>query len=152
MIIGIDPGQKGGMTILWRSEIIVSDLPIENKELNLKVLEEYLSTWNDPYIGFPHTEIWIEKLWGRAGWSATALFRYAELYGVLQGFFWRYGKINFVPAKTWKKEILGNPNATKQDAIEYAKTLCPEYPWKTKDDGKAESVCIAKYGDMMYNI
>lgn len=145
MILGIDPGAKGGLAVItdggWLHEVHdMTDLTGSG-----------IGTWlHNVLINMyePVTVAWVEQVHSMPGQGVASTFKFGTNYGALLG---GLGALaipvrNVTPAK-WKK-ALGLP-ADKTAARQRAAELWPaRADWfrRVKDDGRAESALIAEYG------
>jgi len=146
-IIGIDPGMEGAIAFIHNNKVQIAIMPILNDEIYAEGLAQILRGWLmfDPYSGGILATAYLEKLWGVPGWSNKALFKYAGSYWIPKTIL-QILKIPVVDVapKTWKSKVLGNQNASKQEAIDFCEA---KYPGLVGNhDGKADALCIAYYG------
>ena len=145
-IIGIDPGLTGGLCLIHDNSVMVVPMPVDNRNIDIVKLNGLINGWlqADPYLPPIHTVAYIEKLWGVPGWDSTKLFKYAGSYWIPTALLKsKHIEVVDVAAKTWRKSVLGNIDATKKDAIEFCISAGLDIG---KHDGMAEAACIAEYG------
>jgi len=147
-IIGIDPGLNGGIGIIFPDgRINFSMMPITNhptKMVDGLQLKLFLSR------NFPVEIAFVEKLWGTPGWDSKSLFNYGTNYGVILGVLRALEvPIEVVAPKTWKKAVLGSPDASKDDSMSYCEQRWKRFFQLQSHDGMADAICIAVYGEMV---
>ena len=139
MIIGIDPGAKGGEALIT-SRLVYAAWPYSADTLitHLK--------------GNPEAICYIEKVHAMPGQGVTSMFNFGRNYGEILGILKAFNiKVIEVPPQRWKKEfdLIGKD---KKASIDKAKELFPEANLKrtprcrTDSDGIAEALLIAEYG------
>jgi hypothetical protein len=137
--VGIDPGKSGVIAISYRRKIIILPMPL-GKDDNLDVVAflSWLKTCKFPIIAC------IEQVW-----KPVTLVRMA---GMLEGLLLCANVQVFrVAPSTWRKEILDNFSASKQDAIDYCLRTFPDVSLyrtkksKTYDHNIADALCIMEY-------
>lgn len=126
-IVGVDAGKQAGVAV------------IENQELKSWAVDlSKLGTWK---VGYRRgTHVWVE----RGGWvSQSNAFHLGVHTGVLLEKLGLFGaKVNWVLPKVWKKLVLGNGNASKQDIMDWA--VSQGFAPETQD--QADAIAIAHYG------
>ena len=146
--VGIHPGMSGAIatiSTLSSGMVDVYPIPIVDKSIDVQKLIGR--------IPFPDENIevvaCIEKVW-----KPISLVRMA---GIIEGVCLSLDIPTLrVSASTWRKEVLGISNATKQDAIDYCIAKYPDVNLyrtersRTYDDNFAEAICIAEFC-MLYN-
>ena len=151
--IGVDPGQKGGLAIIDPTgHVKVIATPIMDTGLDgIEILRFIQWFTEDPLFGTLPSVAYIERQWSRPNQNVKAMDRLMINYGEWIGFFKALRiDIRTVPARTWKKLVLNNANASKQDAIDFAnKTYRTQL--STGDDGLADAIAVAHYGKLCYN-
>lgn len=80
MILGIDPGQNGGLAILGKDRVIYykSVMPILAKELDYKKLVE-------PLTNYQIEMVYMEKVGAMPKQGVTSMFNFGKHYGELLG-------------------------------------------------------------------
>jgi hypothetical protein len=147
MIIGIDPGAKGGLCLLTsRGEVVETVSLTGRREAEVAfVLDKWahLSPIEKP-------EVFIEKVGYIRGDGAGGSFTFGAVFGLLRGIVLGLGlKPHYVYPMMWQSAMGclsgGNKNVTKNMAI----TLFPKYhaerPRGIVHD-IADSILIAEYG------
>lgn len=145
--IGIDPGQKGGITVISDEIYSFEMLLTPNKEIdcrNIFLLLENLRD-NENYVFCV-----IEKSQSMSKQGVKSTFNYGRGYGELLAIL-KILEIPFqeISSMKWKKEF-SLIKKTKKDSVSIAKKLNPIEKFETKRgrlmDGKAESFLIAEWG------
>lgn len=140
--IGIDPGLKGGLTVMRDTQIVKCIKFSEQEYLN--VLSHY-AVKDRNYIN-----ACVERVSSRPGQGAPSTFTFGKNYGFIQGLLFALDiPFTTVPPQTWKKEfsLIGTD---KQASIETAQHLFPKVDFIPKgcrvpSDGMAESALICEF-------
>lgn len=139
--IGIDPGNNGGIAIIHGIEIAqVIPMPMHEKELDVYKFMRWIKASSI------EGEIYacVEKTF-----QPNNLVR---MEGLIKGLLiCMCIPTTSVAVQTWRKQVLGNYRATKQDAIEWCLKHYPDVELKRTPrskkyhDGIAEALVIAEY-------
>lgn len=147
MIIGIDPGLKGGIVRI-SEKFGCEGWP-------MPVVKSGGSTWVDfgvlaTLIGrFRDDVVVVEKVHSRPGQSCVSTFTFGlgfgGILGVCAGMRMKY---ELATPQNWQKEIFKGMDAKlgKGRSLLYCKQRWPEYEILHKKDGIADAACIAEYG------
>ena len=141
MIAGIDPGKRGGITILNNSGQIIETYPMM------------------PICDFPYLadveKCFIEKSQARPNQGVVSMFNYGLHYGEILGLLAAH-KIPhvLVSPRTWQPKMLGSKFAkgdSKKAAFLTARKLWPHESFiqtgcRKPHDGIIDSALIAEYG------
>lgn len=151
IIIGIDPGKKGGLA--WMEDGVIIDvlaMPVAGKELDLGEIVDFCNSGGDKIIvDFAY----IEKVGAMPGQGVVSMFTFGKVTGALYGIMAAL-KIPYrlVTPQTWKKAILLDTDRSKEAALDYVKRIHPFVELKaTAQSRKAhmgivDAICIAEYG------
>ena len=146
--VGIDPGEKGGIAVLYADHAEVYPMPPE-----LYVLVDQL----DAILKGPGLEFTIcsEKLHSRPGQSSQSTFSFGERYGEIHGIVTTLQRFD---PKAWQAFILGPRSAAAPDEARWTKAASIAHCRKTyphvsltppgkrvAQDGMADALCIAEY-------
>ena len=149
--IGIDPGQKGALSIISHYHyddnkfIHVIDMPLfPSKEINTIGVREFFSV-----IISRESICYIEKAQSMPRQGVTSTFNYGQGYGKLKAVLEILGiSYQEISPQLWKKEF-SLIKKDKKDSVTVAMKLFPEITFKTPKgrllDGRAESLLIAEY-------
>lgn len=139
--IGIDPGQKGAMAIIYPDgDIAVHEFSRESYRFFLE----------DIYQGHECTICCLERVNAMPGQGVTSMFKFGENFGFIQGLLTAYAiPYELVTPRIWKKEfqITGDKNTS----IEVCKRLFPNVSLRRTDRCKkdssdfAEALLMAEY-------
>lgn len=140
IFIGIDAGMRGAFAIIYPDHQRLFPIPYLEDEN----IDTFRIVGDLPFNDFNNVFVYIEKVW-----RPVSLVRNA---GILEGIM----LVNDLPVyrvapSTWRKEILGNSHATKEDAINYCLENFPDINLlRTKksrvpDHNFAEALLIAEY-------
>lgn len=159
--IGIDPGLSGAIAIIIPTSlghvgiIYTLSMPLINREIDVNAIHCWLNKWlhlDDEYFGGMPTIAHIEKTWNVSK-GGIAVARLNKSAGIMIGMLRTLDIPTYeVAPVTWKKEVLGNYRAKKQDAIEFCQKNFPEISLLRKDTSEfpdhniAEAICLAEYG------
>ena len=147
ILVGIDPGKKGGIALSLNGELGVFPTPLLKGELDIKEMVSLIP----PMINIDTTHIaFIEAVHSMPAQGVTSMFTFGKGYGIWIGILAAYGyTINYVRPQVWKKYFkLGKD---KEDSIKKAKelysyiNLIPPRARK-ESDGMAEALLILHYG------
>ena len=141
MIAGIDPGIKGAVGLLYPDgTAYVYDMPVFSKEVNAAALASI-------FREFPPDHVYIEAV-NSFGMGRQSAFNFGQGCGVIKGVLatLRIPFTQVSPSK-WKKHFnLGrDKDESRAAATRLFPALASEFVRK-KDDGRAESILIAKWG------
>ena len=145
MICGIDVGAKGAIALLYPTgKNHIEDMPMLDKEVNgadfAAILQE-----------FTPDHIYIEQV-NSFGMGRTSAFNFGQGVGTLKGVIATL-KIPYtmVTPQKWKKHF--GLNKDKDASRLLATRLYPnesELFKRKKDDGRAEALLIARYGEQFH--
>ena len=146
MIIGIDPGTKGGLCLMTDFGEVVETISLTG--LKEKEVAFALAKWSEVCDDIP--AVFIEKVGYIRGDGAGGSFTFGAAFGLLRGIVLGLGWTpRYVYPMMWQSSLNclsgGNKNVTKRMAID----LFPEYhaqrPRGIIHD-IADSILIAEYG------
>jgi len=150
MIIGIDPGTKGGLALLTLDAHVVETIPLEG--LKKREVAYALRNWMEL---FPHIEaIWLEKVGYIKGDGAGGSFTFGNVFGILEGATLALAadKLHYVYPQMWMASLGcmtgGNKNVSKNMAISLFPAYHAERP-RGITHGVADALLIAEYGRRM---
>lgn len=144
-IIGIDPGQKGGIASLWSDQYTVAPLTcIASKDL--PIIKELVSKGSIVYI---------EQVHAMPAQGVSSSFTFGRNLGYIEGLIWAQGikEIRYVNPRVWQKivacEGIKERVDRKQRLIKKAQELFPNVNLmrtvrtKVPDSGMADALLIA---------
>lgn len=154
MILGIDPGVRGGAALITESGVVVKTLAFKNTPKERELFESLkrlvsLAAY-EPYV-------LIEKVGYMPGDGGMGAFTFGSVFGLLRGVLLGLGcELHYVYPQMWQSSLCclsrGNKNVTKNRAIE----LFPTYHNSLSEDNKkkriaithdiADALLIAEYG------
>ena len=152
IIIGIDPGITGGISVLENKKVIeVYDTPtmIDGKKNKRQVngaqvsniIREKINQGKDIIVVVEHVN-------AMPGQGVTSMFNFGQSFGVIKGICSALGlPIYFVRPTKWKKHfnlINTNKEASRTKAIEIYPDISSKLSRK-KDSNKADAILIARY-------
>jgi len=149
-IIGVDPGQKGGIAIIpikgpkAHTEAHIMPLDAE-KQIDWAAFTKILAPWSGL--------VYVEQVHSMPKQGVASTFKFGRNYGGIFGVCGALGlpTITVTPQK-WKKTILSDyETRDKVAAIDFCKkkfktvNLIPP-GCRTESDGLADALCLALYG------
>lgn len=147
VIVGIDPGLKGGLAVLFLSAIggvIDSEVIPYDIEAYCQTIALAKSNYLNPIVA-------IEQVHSMPKQGVASTFKFGEQFGVLKGMCMGLGvKFITITPQEWKRGM-GLLHQDKDASIALAKKLFPEVDLRPsarcrKDsDGMAEALLIAEY-------
>ena len=152
IIIGIDPGITGGISVLENKKIIeVYDTPtmIDGKKNKRQVNgAQVTNIIKDNLKKTEEVVVVVEQVNAMPGQGVTSMFNFGQSFGVIKGICSALSlPIYFVRPSKWKKHfnlIKTNKEASRTKVIE----IYPEISHKLsrkKDSNKADAILIARY-------
>jgi len=157
MILGIDPGQNGGLAVVGKDRVIYyqSAMPILAKELEYKKFINALFEYEVDMI-------YIEKVSAMPKQGVTSMFNFGKHFGELLGVINALGQpFTLVRPIEWQKVIhkgLGKELKPKERSLLVAKRTYPDKDFrkgpraKVPHDGIIDAVLIALYGVKDYYV
>ena len=163
IVIGIDPGVKGGIAIFIDGEYETSfKMPSIENPIKASKVKHLLDTEDLALLLLrykrnysPYNCAYIEKAFAPAGQAgASYMQNYGMILGICVGLGIPYVEIS---PKDWQKSQLdikdcfktrkdGTPVRDKAVSVRKVNGLYPELKLKAKDDGIADAILIAKHG------
>lgn len=145
MIVGIDPGLKGGIAMHDR----VFPMPVQDGKICGITLAGYLRP-NNTRIAY------VEKVGAMPKQGVVSMFNFGFGCGTIEGVLLSLGYVvRYVTPQKWKKFVLGTEYTHDKDgAIAFCRKHYPNVDLiqprcRTPHDGIADSVAIRHYGCMM---
>ena len=152
IIIGIDPGITGAISILENKKVIdVYDTPtmIDGKKNKRQVNGAQITNIIKEIISNnKEVVVVVEQVNAMPGQGVTSMFNFGQSFGVIKGICSALGiPIYFVRPTKWKKHfnlIKTNKDASRTKVIEIYPEISSKLPRK-KDSNKADAVLIASF-------
>ena len=146
MIIGIDPGVKGGLALLTDRGSVVETIPLRG--LKEKEVAFALAKWEELCDEPP--KVWIEKVGYMRGDGGKGAFTFDAVFGLLRGLVLARGwDPVYVYPMMWQSALGcltgGNKNVSKFKAIELFRDYHAQRPRGITHD-IADALLIAEYG------
>ena len=171
MIIGIDLGNKSrnsisvvdGETLLEWSNIKYDPKTTttwEHRKKIIKQIRAYIEKYNltkDDYIIFEKVNMFMRGVNSRLANIMSLAFIQATIINEFSDVI----SISEVNVMTWKKVVLGNGKAHKEDSVAFIEEHYPQVDLNVivehkrketeylKDDDTADAICIGLYGNMV---
>jgi crossover junction endodeoxyribonuclease RuvC len=151
IVIGIDPGKKGGVAVLMNGTLIMLQ-PLTNENLKMALHGAKAAAYAYEELNRECRLVaFVEKVGARPGQGVTSMFHFGENYGFVQGMLYANEiETVLVTPQTWKKHFC-LINCEKDESVAVCKEHFPAAnlipPRKRKEqDGLAEAALIALYG------
>ena len=146
-IIGLDPGQKGGIAFLSDKGLIDAfPMLLAGKELDIPGITDLI-------LSYPKFDLAVvEKVHTMPKQGIVSSGKFMKGYGTLLGIL---GALKIptilVTPQAWKKVILAGTKKDKDAAIEYVRMKYPDFNLilprcRKPHDGLADSICVSEYG------
>ena len=148
MIVGIDPGQKGGIAFLEREVVDAHPMILAGKELDVAAITDLFLHYRSVSLAI------VEKCHSMPGQGSVSTFKFGKGYGILLGIVGALAiPVRLVTPQAWKKIILAGTKKDKNAAIEYVRMRYPTVELIPKGcrkphDGMADAICLAEYGEL----
>ena len=151
IIIGIGPGLTGGIAILdsKNKELIrVEDMPIIPEGGKKKVSGHGLMKLIGGYTRHQVDMVYLEKVGARPGQGVVSMFNFGRSYGAVEAAVSLMGfPLTYVTPQRWKRSagLMGtHKDASRGKVLD----LYPDADvHRKKDNGRADAVLIARYGE-----
>ena len=144
LIIGIDPGQKGGVAWCGDDEhVFAVPMPATRKQLFDLLVSE---------AGEAKIRAVVESAHSMPGQGVSSTFKFGKGCGEILGILTALGAEIIEPTpQAWKKIVLAGTDKSKAAAIQVAENLYPDIQLIPKGcrkphDGMADAVCLMHYG------
>ena len=144
IVIGIDPGQTGGIAIIRDGDVTCAlPMPVIEKGLDAKAIRDVIHVADF---------VVMEKVSAMPKQGMVSTFHFGVGYGMLQGIILTLGiPLRLVTPQAWKKEILAGTTKDKAASIDYCKRVYPYINLIPKGhrkphDGIADAILIADFG------
>ena len=152
IIIGIDPGVSGAITILENKKVLdVFEMPTmidgkkNKKQVNGSQVSNIIKEWKKDN---KETIVVVEHVNAMPGQGVTSMFNFGQSFGVIKGICSALSMpIYFVRPTKWKKYfnlIKTNKDASRTKVIEAYPDISSKLSRK-KDSNKADAILIARY-------
>ena len=144
IIVGIDPGNNGGIALLRHGQLIYADhLPIVGKTLSAHLL----NNWFADILPDTPDMVVVEQVHAMPRQGVSSTFAFGKACGMIEGVVAARGlPVTYVTPQRWKKAmgVTADKNSSRQLAI----NLWPgeaDLFRRVKDADRAEAALIAKY-------
>lgn len=148
MIVGIDPGFKGGIVFLDPTGVEVHDMPVMKDSAGRNQINHYsLGQILTPKKEGRRIAV-LERVSAMAGWKPGPVFRFGQGYGALEMALIGHGyELHYVTPTVWKRHfrLARDNDVSRAMAIQRFPTAA-EYFSRKMDDGRADAALIALYG------
>lgn len=148
-IVGIDPGKHGGLALLRDSYVDVSPMPLLAADLDLSAIRDWVRGVD---------LVVIELVQSFPKMARVASVSLGRQFGLLEGICYTLNvPYVIVRSQAWKKLILSGyktkgltDREKKQISVKYCQRRFPNIGWKKTDDGPADALCLALYGQQVF--
>ena len=161
-ILGIDPGNSGGLAILVlgpngeAQALVAKPMPCrpgaKGEEVDAREVANFIGEVYETH-GASVVAACVEIVHAMPKQGVSSCFTFGKGYGkVLAVIEVEELPLYLVTPQEWKRSVLAGLGREKQDAIRFVKNVWPKFSLKkspkatTDHDGIAEAVCIAEYG------
>ena len=152
IIIGIDPGINGAISIIENKKIIeVYDTPtmIDGKKNKRQINgAQVTNIFKERLNGEKEVVVVVEQVNAMPGQGVTSMFNFGQSFGVIKGICSALSlPIYFVRPTKWKKYfnlIKTNKDASRTKVIQVYPEISSKLSRK-KDSNKADAILIARY-------
>ena len=145
VVLGIDPGLKGGYALIGPGDVLAEPFPLAGKSLDLAELaREWRSFELDLAV--------IERVHAMPKQGVTSMFTFGKTCGQIEGILAALGvPVEFVTPQAWKAAILAGTLKDKDAAVAYCRRVFPSVQLVRKgcrkaSDGMADALCLAQFG------
>lgn len=146
MIVGIDPGQKGGIALVQSTgQAAGYPMPLAGKEIDGHEIASLLCDAH-PLL------VVIEKVHSMPKQGVASTFKFGMGFGVVIGVCEALMlPYRLVTPQAWKKSVLAGTTRDKSAAINFVRRAYPSVDLspgrlRVPHDGIADAVCLAEYG------
>ena len=157
IILGIDPGKSGGISIITDKYVDSYPMPVAGKDIDMSTIAILLSTVKSQREEYESMLCYIEKVHAMPQQGVSSTFNFGFTTGALHGLVAAFGIPRYtVTPQAWKKVVLEGTKKDKQAAIDYCRMAYPDVSLlatkrsRVCHDGMADSLCIATYGRMKH--
>ena len=144
IIVGIDPGNNGGIALLHGDRLIYADhLPIVGKTLSGHLLNNW---FGDIEPDTPDMVV-VEQVHAMPRQGVSSTFNFGKAVGIIEGVIAARGlPVTYVTPQRWKKAmgVTADKNSSRQSAINLWPTEADLFR-RVKDADRAEAALIAEY-------
>lgn len=142
LTVGIDPGRKGGIALLWPDgKALLQDIPYDDAGLDVHLMYGAALLWKKG------TRVVIEQVGGAVQDGASNAFSFGWNTGAMVAAIMLAGHApQFVHPARWKVRM-GLKGKPKKASLLLAREIYPEVKGleRMKDEGRAEALLIAHF-------
>jgi len=147
VIVGIDPGQSGGIAYIHESGAasFAYPMPVAGKEIDGHTIAALLREWQPSVV-------YVEKVHSMPKQGVASTFKFGMGYGVIIGICDALGlPYRLVTPQAWKRQVLAGTTKDKDAAISFVRRAYPHVNLtpgakRKPHDGMADALCIAEFG------
>lgn len=147
-VIGIDPGQQGGIAYITDHHAEAVPMPLSGKEINGHEVAEILKTKAIELVV-------VEKVHSMPKQGVASTFKFGMGYGMILGVLEALKlPYRMVTPQGWKGLILAGTAKDKDAAVNFVRRAYPGIDLtpgakRVPHDGMADALCIAEWGRRM---
>jgi len=144
-VIGVDPGQSGGVAFVSDDTAEAIPMPLVGKEVSGRELASWIGLRRP-------TLLVVERVGSMPGEGVVSSFKFGKGFGMILGVIEALGySYRLVTPQAWKRAVLAGTSRDKLAAIGYVHQMYPGIDLtpgrkRTPHDGMADAVCLAEYG------
>lgn len=144
-VVGIDPGQSGGIACIGPDEVEAIPMPLAGKEVDGRALAIWLRERNPRLVV-------VERVASMPGQGVSSTFKFGRNYGAILGVIEACGlAYQLVTPQAWKRAVLAGTSRDKTAAVEHCHRMYPGVDLapgrkRVAHDGMADALCLAEYG------
>lgn len=143
MILGIDPGQSGGLALIDRYGVVqfAEAMPVARNAVATVDVREMARLLTDRHVEFAY----VERAQAMPKQGVSSSFNYGVIFGsTLTALAWLGIGYELVQSAKWKRDL--GLTSDKRQSLDRVRQIYPALTLKRKDDGIAEAILIARWG------
>lgn len=144
IVVGIDPGKKGGLVRLTETTQEGIMMPLMGKEIDGHAIAMWLREQRPDIVV-------VEKVGAMKGQGVTSMFTFGKGAGKIEGVLEALAiPYQLVTPQAWKKKVLAGTSKDKDAAIAFVSRKYPDLNLiparcRTPQDGIADACCMAEF-------
>ena len=152
MIIGIDPGQTGALAFVENGKVVqVIDMPTMARTHGKgNQVDPYSLSLELCKIGTARIDgVVMEQVAAMPGQGVTSVFNFGESVGIVKGVLGSLQlPVRMVTPQKWKKtaNLIGKDKDAARSLAIQLHPEAAEFLSRKKDVGRADAICIARFG------
>ena len=158
IVIGIDPGKKGGVCVLSKTPGRTNDgkfcMHNEGEAVIMPCLKGLVDYFVHEHVMRHYSGgiAYVENVHAMPGQGVTSMFNFGKGFGEILGVLAALNiRTELVSPQKWKRAVLAGTDRDKAAAIRFVQENYPDIDLtpgrcRVPQDGIADAVCIAHYG------